>query len=63
MNTAIKPQQAIDKETFDALKQTTQDKSMFKLVYGSEDRRPAYFSFYRVITYTEVGALIGFSMF
>ena len=63
MNTAVKPQLTIDKETFDALKRKKQDKSVYKLVYKNEGRRPAYFSFLTAIRYPEVIALIAFSIF
>ena len=63
MNTAVKPQQIIDKETFDALKYTSPEKSIFNIVYKSDGKRLAYFSFLSVLKYPEVISLIGFSTF
>ena len=63
MLTNNRPQQAISKETFDVIKQTTLDKSVYYVVYKNFYSRPAYFSFASVLRYKEVLALIGFIIF
>ena len=59
----LKSQRTIDKETFEALKQANQQKSVYRLVYKDDLKRPAYFSFHTIIKYKEVITLICFITF